>query len=102
MALRFEQAIRHSVLNRGFGFGHELLGHDRGEVVHFVFEFYEFAIYHALINPSNVLARAVLTAMGEGGDSFFFALDASNTVTAFRSERGEDNLPSWQGYLPRL
>ena len=44
MALRFEQAIPRPVLNSGFGFGYQLLGSHDVEVVHFVFDFYGFAI----------------------------------------------------------
>jgi hypothetical protein len=102
VALHFDQAIPRPVLNKGFGFGHQLLGNDRFEIVHFVFDFYGFATYHALFNPSHPLARAVLAAMVESGDYFFFALDSENSTTAFRSELGEGNLQSLRDYLPRL
>ncbi len=102
VALRFDRAVPSEVLNVGFCFGHELLGTDRWEVVQFVFEFYGFATYHALLNPSHRLARAVLTAMVASGDYFFFALDSEHSVTTFRSERGEGNRQALQSYLPRL
>jgi hypothetical protein len=102
VALHFDRVIPRDVLHRGFRFGHQLLGKDRWEVVHFAFEFYGWATYHALMNPNNLLARAVLSAMVESGDYFFFALDSEESTTAFRSELGEGNLQSLWGYLPRL
>ncbi len=89
-------------MNQGFGFGHELLGNDRFEVVHFVFEFYGWATYHALINPHHLLARTVLRAMVDSGDYLFLALDSEDSTTAFRSELGEGNLPMLHDYLPRI
>ncbi len=70
--------------------------------MHLVFEFYGFATYHALLNPSHCLTMTVLNAMVQSGDYFFFALDSRQSTTAFRSELGEGNLQSLQDYLPRL
>ena len=102
VALRFEQAIPRPVLNRGFCFGHQLLRYGDVEVVHFVFDFYGFATYHALFNPHHPLASAVLSAIMVSGDYFFFALDSDNSTTAFRSELGEGNLQSLRKYMPSL
>jgi hypothetical protein len=102
VALHLDRVVPREVLNRGFRFGHQLLGNDRFEVVHFAFEFYGFPTYHALLNPHHPLACAVLTAMVESGDYFFFALDSEHSTTAFRSELGEGNLQSLRDYLPRL
>ena len=102
MALQFDRVMPRPVLNRGFRFGHELLGNDRGEVVLFVFEFYHFATHHAVLNPSSFSVRTVLTMMVLSGDYFFFALDSDHSTTAFRSELGEGNLQTLQDYLPRL
>ena len=102
VALRFEQAIPRSVLNRGFGFGHQLLAYHEVEVMHFIFDFYGFAVYHALFDPHHPLAHAVLTAMMASGDYFFFALDSDDSTTAFRSELGEGNLQALRQYMPSL
>jgi len=96
VALRPDRAIPREVSNGGFRFGHSLLGNDRFEVVHFAFEFYGFETYNALVNPNNPLARAVLTAMVESGDYFFFALDSNESITAFRAELGQGNLTTTQ------
>ncbi len=102
VALQFDRVMLRDVLHRGFCLGHELLGHARWEVVHLVFEFYGFATYHALLNPSHRLTMTVWNAMAPSGDYFFFALNSRHSTTAFRSELGEGNLPSLQDYLPRL
>ena len=74
-ALRPDKLIPPEICNDGFGFGHALRGNESFEVVQFVFHFYGFETYSALVNPNNPLARAVLTAMVENGDYFFFALE---------------------------
>lgn len=74
-------------------------------MVHFAFECYGFETYNALVNPNNPLARAVLTAMVESGDYFFFALDSNESATAFRSEIGQGSLLMFKNNLathPRL
>ncbi len=43
-----------------------------------------------------------LPAMVESGDYFFFALDANDSTTAFRSELGEGHLRLLKEYLPLL
>jgi len=70
IALRLNQAIPREVSAAGFRFGHALLGTSRWEVVHFAFEFYGFATYNVLINPSDPVARPVLSTMVETGDYF--------------------------------
>lgn len=64
VALRPEQAIPQHVTEGGFRFGHALLGAAGWEVIPFVLEFYGFAIFRALVNPSDPAARQVLSAMG--------------------------------------
>ncbi len=71
-------------------------------MVHFAFEFYGFETYNALVNPNNPLAQAVLTAMVETGDYFFFALDSNESTTAFRSEIGQGNLMKLKNNLARI
>jgi len=102
VALRPDKAIPPEVSDSGFRFGHGLLGNDNFEVVHFAFQFYGFETYNALVNPNNPLARAVLTAMVESGDYFFFALDSNESTTAFRSEIGQGNLMMLKNNLARI
>ena len=102
LALRPDRSIPSHSTDRGFRFGHSILDTDAYEVVHFAFEFYGFATYHVLINPSNPLAQAVLNTMVTTGDYFFFALDADQHVTAFRSALGDDTLIFLKAHLARL
>jgi hypothetical protein len=102
LALRLTQAIPPAVSAAGFRFGHALLGTDGWEVVHFGFEFYGFATYNVLINPSNPVARAVLSTMVETGDYFFFALSSDRSAMAFRSAIGTDNLAGLKANLSRI
>jgi hypothetical protein len=102
VALHLEQALPPAVSAAGFAFGHALFGDADWEVVHFAFEFYGFATYNALINPSDLVARSVLRTMVETGDYFFFALTADNRVTAFRSAIAPDNLAGLKANMARL
>lgn len=102
LALRPDKAIPPEVCDGGFCFGHTLVGNASFEVVQFVFEFYGFATYNALVNPNNPLARAVVTAMVESGDYFFFALSSNGSATAFRSEIGQGSLAVLERHLSRI
>jgi len=102
VALRPNGVIPSEVSSGGFRFGHGMLGNDTIEVIHFAFQFYGFKTYNALINPSNPMAQAVITAMVESGDYFFFALDSDESTTAFRSEIGEGNLMTFKNSLARI
>jgi hypothetical protein len=64
--------------------------------------FYGFAIYHVLLNPSNSLAKTVLTNMVESGEYFFFALAPNRRMTAFRSEIGDATLSGLIANLQRI
>ena len=85
LALRPGKAIPR-VSGLGFRFSHSLFGNANFEAVHFAFECYGFVTYYALVNPNTPLARAVVEAMVESGDYFFFALDSNKSLTAFRSK----------------
>ena len=101
VALRPDKPIPPAVCDGGFRFGHTLRGNASFEVVQFIFEFYGFGTYNALVNPNNPLARAVVTAMVESGD-YFFALISDGGATTFRSEIGQGNLTLLKSYLPRI
>lgn len=53
LALRPDKAIPPEVCDGGFCFGHTLVGNASFEVVQFVFEFYGFATYNALVNRNK-------------------------------------------------
>jgi hypothetical protein len=61
IALRLDEALPRAVSAAGFRFGNAILGTGCWEVVHFAFELYGFPTYNVLINPSDPVARSVLT-----------------------------------------
>ena len=71
ITVRLNEALPREVSAAGFAFGHALYGGGSWEVVHFGFEFYGFATWHVLINPSDPVARLVLRTMIRTGDYFF-------------------------------
>ena len=101
VALHLNQTLPPEVSAAGFAFGHAVFGGEGWEVVHFAFEFYGFATYNVLINPSDPVARLVLNKMVETGDYFFFALTGNRRVTAFRSAIAEDNLAGLKANMAR-
>jgi hypothetical protein len=101
IALRPEISIPSHITDKGFAFGHTLIGNSDFEVIQFVFDFYGFKTFNVLLNPNNPIVQSVLTKMMESGDYFFFTLDkSSGNVTTFRSEIGQDILinltDNWQ------
>jgi hypothetical protein len=101
-ALRPEESIPPEVSDAGFRFGHALLGTSAFEVAQFTFEFYGFKAYNAIVNPNNLLVRAVLSRMVESGDYYFFAIHPNGGVRAFRSEIGQVDLAGLRTTLPRM
>jgi hypothetical protein len=102
LALRPDEDIPADISAKGFHFGHALFGNASFEVIHFVFEFYGFQTSNVLINPNNPLVQAVLATMLDGGDYFFFALNAHGGATAFRAEMGQEGLSALQANLARM
>jgi hypothetical protein len=102
ITLRLNEALPREVSAAGFAFGHALYGGGSWEVVHFAFEFYGFATYDVLINPSDPVARLVLSTMIRTGDYFFFALDSDHSTTAFRSDVAPDNLIWLKANMARI
>ncbi len=102
LALRPTELIPLDIMNRGFRFGHALLGNDTFEVVQFSFHFYGFGIYNVLVNPSNPMVQAVLDVMLQQKDYFFFAMDPDQQVTAFRSGLGDDDMVGLKTNHPRI
>ncbi|MCR8676597.1 hypothetical protein NWP10_12410, partial [Micrococcus sp. HG099] len=94
--------IPNDVTRSGFNFGHSIRGTDDFEVVHFGFEFYGYRIFNALINPSNFIARTILSHMVDTKAFFFFAVNPSGGVTVFKSGIGECSLDSIESNLERI
>jgi hypothetical protein len=99
LALRTVETIPSNITNVGFNFGHTVFATSEFEVVHFAFEFYNFQTYNVLVNPNNNLAQTVLRMMIESGEYFFFAISPSGSVTAFKTEIQQDNLPGIKANL---
>ena len=102
LGLRLNEAIPTEVSNRGFSFGHALLGTSQFEVIQFSFRFYGFNTYHVLVNPNNPLIQAVITRLIDRGDYFFFAIRPTTSSTAFRADIGEDNLSQLKANWGRI
>jgi hypothetical protein len=58
--------------------------------------------YNVLINPNHSLVQAVLDRMIEDEDYFFFCLQASGRVTAFRAEIGQETLLGIKAHRSRI
>jgi len=86
LALRPQLPIPQSSTQQGFRFGHSVVGTEGNPVLHFAIEFYGHAVYNGLVNPGNPMVRSVLATMLETEDYYFFAINADQTMTAFRSQ----------------
>jgi hypothetical protein len=92
LALRPDMVIPEIYTRTGFSFGHSLFGNTDVTVVHFAFHFYNYATFNVMVNPNNPVVQTVLNKMLETGSYFIFALDPQGSVTAFRSELGQEDL----------
>jgi hypothetical protein len=92
LALRPGVTIPPGIMDRGFEFGHSLLGNAEYEVVHFAFEFSGFATYNVLLNPNKPSVRAVVACMIERGGYFILAFDDDQRVTTFQADVGQQSL----------
>ncbi|MGJ0637717.1 hypothetical protein [Xenorhabdus bovienii] len=88
IALCPETPIPTMTTERGFRFGHSVLGVgvNAVPVLHFAFEFYDRVTYHGLVPTGNPIIKAVLTTMCESGDYFFFAINPDHAITTFRAQ----------------
>lgn len=102
LALRPNVAIPQAVMDRGFRFGHSLMGNADFEVVHFAFEFYGFGNYNVLVNPNSPLVRTVLNAMVDSGTYFFLVIGPDQSVSTFRSEPGAQDLVGLGDNIQRI
>lgn len=105
LAIHPNETLPPSVTDAGFRFGHSLRGTSHYLVVHFAFEFYDFARYNALVKPNSPIVRRVLSQMVESGEYFFFAIDANGSTTAFNADLGHGSRTDLAGLrhnLPRI
>jgi hypothetical protein len=105
LAIHPNEIIPPTVTRAGFRFGHSLIGTSHYMVVHFAFEFYDFARYNALVRPDNPIVRTVLSKMVKSGDYFFFALDVNGSATAFNADIGHgggSDMVGLKHHLPRI
>ena len=105
LAIRPDAILPPTVTAAGFRFGHALLGTSQYTVVHFAFEFYDFARYHLLVRPDHPIVRTVLTRMVDSGEFFFFTLDGNGTATTFNADLGRGHHADRAGLgrnLPRI
>ena len=101
-ALHLDKPLPEKVAGPGFQFGHSLLGTEQYLIVHFSFEFYGFAKYDVLVNPSSPVVRAVLQKMVQTGEYQFFAFDRSGHATVFKSDPAQGDLAGLQTNWPRI
>lgn len=94
VVLRPRQAVPRHITAAGFRFGHALLGGAGWEVVHFAFAFNGFAGYNALLNPSDPVARSVLTTMATISSSL------STQIAARRPSAPTWAWPALPGFAP--
>lgn len=100
LALRPVHDIPPELTAAEFGFAHCLHSYRDFELMQFLFEFYGFQSYNALINPNNLLAQMVLGTMIRTDDYFLLAMNPGGTVTTFRTKLEEDNQTGLKTYLP--
>jgi hypothetical protein len=101
-ALHLDSALPEEVSKQGFRFGHALIGNDNYIVVQFIFEFYGFARYEVLVNPSSPVVRHVLQRMVESGEYMFFAISREGRATVFKSEGSGSDLSGLQVNWPKI
>lgn len=102
IALRLDEPIPRSISGAEFEFGHALIGTKTWEVVHFAFSFSGLLTFHALLNPSNPIVRAVLAIMVETGNYMFFAWHSDHAALAFHTPISMEGLTGLKANLTRL
>ncbi len=102
VALRLNEVLPGEVADRGFSFGHCLLGTSRYEVMHFAFVFYGWKTYNVLINPNNPITQEFLALMLGCGEYFFLVLNGTSDCFSFRESIEEESGSGIFADLPRL
>ncbi len=102
LALRPGVAIPSGITDLGFNLGHTVLGGSDFELIHFAFEFYGFATYNVLLNPSNPQVRTVVSRMLEHGGYFILAMGPQQQVCAFRAKVGAHDLHGLRDHRCRI
>lgn len=102
VAMRPHCTLPLEVTERGFTFGHSILGTSAYEVVHFAFTFRNVGNFNVLLNPSDPVVRDVLKRLVDLGSFFVLAIDPTDAVTAFLADVGEAPLLGLIDHQPRL
>lgn len=102
LAMRPDCTIPAEAMAGGFNFGHGLIGTSDYVMSQFVFQFYDFAVYQALINPAKPMVQSIMGTMVEQGDYFFFAINSDNSTTVFRSKLGQENIAGIRTNMPMI
>lgn len=100
LAMRPEEAISADVMGTGFEFGHTLYGSSAFVLAQFIFRFYGYGVFQALVNPADPTVCTILEIMIERGDYVFMVLNPDNRVSVFRADIGETNLAGLRDNLP--
>lgn len=88
--LRPEEEIPASVTHQGFQMGNGMIGSDPKEcVVQLSFAFYDYGIYHGLVNPCNPAGKRAIELMVHNDDYLFIVINPSQRAVTFRSELGQ-------------
>ena len=92
LALRPDEVIPPEISALGFNFGHALLGTAEFEVIQFVFQFLWVRNVQRTGQSEQPPGKEGVDNDVESGDYFFFAMSPNESVTAFRSEIGQEKL----------
>ena len=90
--MRPDQEIEPQVVANGFRFGSALYGLNKSHSIQLSFDFYGDDTYHSLVNPSNPIARQVLTHMVENGKYLFIVINPSQRAFTFLSDPKQKDL----------
>ena len=102
LALRPDRTIPRDVMAHGFRFGHGLIGTSDYTICQFVFQFYGFATFQALVNPAKPTVKAILRQMVEQDDYVFFAVGSDHGATSFRSEPSGGDIAGLKANMPMI
>ncbi|MDH5327689.1 MAG: hypothetical protein OEY58_19720 [Gammaproteobacteria bacterium] len=88
--LRPDEDIPENVTNQGFQLGNRMVGADAKEsVIQLSFAFYDYGVYHGLVNPSNPVVKRTVELMVKNEDYLFIVINPSQRAVTFRSELGK-------------
>lgn len=90
--LRPEEEIPEIVTHQGFQLGNGILGISEDEcAIQLSFLFYDYGVYHGLVNPGNSVVKRTIELMIENNDYFFIVINPSQRAVTYRSELEQGN-----------